>query len=92
MKREEIAQLVKEIRENERMLDELNTIQETLKDKIKQAMTAENVEEIAGNDYKITWHSVTSTRLDTTAIKKAFPAEALAPYMKTSSARRFILT
>ena len=76
MKREEVAQLVKEIRENERLLDELNAIQEALKGKIKEVMTAENLEELAGNDYKITWHSVTSTRLDTTAIKKAFPAEA----------------
>lgn len=92
MKRADVAQLVKEIRENERLLEELNAMQEALKDKIKQAMLAENVEELAGNDYKITWHNVTSTRLDTTAIKKAFPAEALTPYMKTSSARRFILT
>ena len=92
MSREKIAQLVKEIRENERLLEELNAIQDALKDQIKEAMTAENVDEITGADYKVTWRSVSTTRLDTSAIKKAFPAEALAPYMKTTSARRFVLT
>lgn len=88
----EISAAVQELREYSRMMAELEAMQEATRDRIKAAMAETGSDEIAGADYRITWKEITSTRLDTTAIKKAFPAEALAPYMKTSSARRFILT
>lgn len=88
----EISAAVRDLREYSRMIAELETLQEATRDRIKAAMTTAGAEEISGADYRITWKEITSTRLDTTAIKKAFPAEALAPYMRTSSARRFVLT
>ena len=38
--------------------------------------------------YKVIWSNVTSTRLDTTALKKALP-DVAAAYTKTTTVRRF---
>ena len=89
---EELAQTVRDLREYSRMIADLEALQEEARDRIKAAMMTTGADEISGSDFRITWKEITSTRLDTAAIKKAFPAEALAPYMRTSSARRFVLT
>ena len=36
-------------------------------------MTATDADTLTGVDYKITWKSVTSSRFDSTAFKKAMP-------------------
>ena len=91
MSNAEILNAVKELREYIRIQEEAEAAADALRDQIKAHMVATGSEELAGSDYKITWRPVTSSRLDTTAIKKAFPADALAPYIKTTTARRFIL-
>ena len=78
---------VTELKELERMAEELSAEIEALKDEVKAEMGSE--EELVAGPFKLTYKSVTSSRLDTTALKKAFPAEALAPFMKSSTCRRF---
>lgn len=80
---------VHELRELKRMLEELNAEIEAIQEEIKGEMTARGVEELEGVDWRITWHSVTSSRLDTTAMKKELPTELLNRYTKTSTTRRF---
>lgn len=86
----EIQSKVQELRELRRMADELQTEIDAITDTIKQHMTATNADELTGTDYKITWKSVTSARIDTAALKKAMPDVAEA-FTKTSTARRFVL-
>jgi len=83
----EIESKAKQIRDLERLIEEAQTEAETLKDQIKAEMGEDEI--LVAGEYKITYTSVTSVRLDTTALKKAFSAEILAPYSKTSVSRRF---
>lgn len=84
----EMNDKVKELRELRRMAEELNAEIENLQDSIKAEMTARDTDTLNGNDWRITWKAVQTSRLDTTALKKELP-EVAARYMKTTTARRF---
>lgn len=90
MAKEEIVAKVTELKELMRMSEELTAEIEAAKDAIKAIMGSD--EELVAGPFKVTWKTVTSSRLDTTALKKAFPAEALAPFMTSSASRRFVVT
>ncbi len=86
----EINAKVKELRELRRMADELATEIEAVQDSIKSQMDAQGVDTLAGADWKVTWRPVTSTRLDSSALKKELP-EIAARFMKQTTTRRFVL-
>lgn len=90
MSAHEMSSKVKELRELKRMQEELAAEIESVQDAIKAEMTARNTDTLNGDDYKITWKEVTSSRLDTTALKKALP-DIAARFTKQSSSRRFVL-
>ena len=73
MSNTEIQSKVNELRELRRMADELTAEIENIQDAIKAHMTAINADTLTGVDYKITWKTVTSSRFDSTAFKKAMP-------------------
>ena len=77
---------VKELMELRRMKEELDTEITQLEDQIKQSMG--NEETLIAGAFKVTWKTVTSSRLDSTALKKALP-EIAARFMKQSTTRRF---
>ena len=52
-------------------------------------MAAAGVESLAGSEHKATYKAVTSSRVDTTTLKKELP-EVAARYTKTTTTRRFI--
>ncbi len=62
----------------------------TLEDQIKMHMADTDVFDITGDDYSVSWNEVSSTRIDTTALKHDLP-DIAAQYMKTSITRRFII-
>lgn len=82
----EIITTVSELQELVRMSEELNSEIEALKDKIKTIMG--DSELLIAGPYKVTWKTVTSSRLDTSALKKALP-DVAAQYTRTSTTRRF---
>ncbi|RKJ41104.1 hypothetical protein D7X94_04665 [Acutalibacter sp. 1XD8-33] len=86
----ELNSKVKELRELRRLADELQQEIDGLTDQIKAVMTERDTDTLTGDDYKITWKAVTSSRLDTAALKKAFPQVA-EQFTKTSTSRRFVL-
>ena len=86
----EIQSKINELRELRRMAEELEAEINAIQDSIKDHMTASGVEELAGTDYKVTWKTVTSSRLDTTALRKALP-DVAERFMKQSTTRRFVL-
>lgn len=71
-----------------RMQEEAAAMVESLKDQLKERMTVAGVESLAGSEHKATYKTVTSSRVDTTALKKDLP-EIAARYTKTTTARRF---
>ena len=77
---------IKELMELRRMKEELDTEITQLEDQIKQSMGSE--ETLIAGAFKVTWKAVTSSRLDSTALKKALP-EIAARFMKQSTTRRF---
>ena len=86
----ELNMKVKEPRELKRMADELAGEIEALQDGIKAHMTKQNTDTLTGTDWKITYKTVTSNRLDSTALKKELP-DIAARYTKASVSRRFTL-
>ena len=86
----ELDMKVKELRELKRMADELAGEIEALQDGIKAHMTEQNIDTLTGTDWKITYKTVTSNRLDSTALKKELP-DIAARFMKASTSRRFTL-
>ena len=84
-----IDAIMAELAQYIRMQEEAAAMVESLKDQIKAHMTAAGVESLAGAEHKAIYKAVTSSRVDTTALKKELP-EVAARYTKTTTTRRFI--
>lgn len=82
--------IIQELRELERLQEDLEAEIEAKKDLIKQAMTEQGVDELKGLSWKVTWKQVISNRVDTTRLKKELPDVAEA-YTTQSASRRFVL-
>lgn len=90
MSQNELSAKIRELRELKRMQEELSGEIEAIQDDIKQHMDAAQVDTISGNDWKVTYKAVTSSRLDTSALKKALP-DIAAQYTKTTTTKRFLI-
>ena len=90
MSANELSMKVKELRELRRMADELATEIETVQDAIKAHMVALDVDTLSGVDYKITWKTVESSRIDSKSLKAELP-ELAARFTKVSTTRRFVI-
>ncbi len=77
---------IHEILDLKRMREELDAEITALEDSIKAAMGDEEL--LTAGAYKVSWKTFTSSRVDTTALKKALP-EIAAAYTKTTTSRRF---
>ncbi|MBR6764442.1 MAG: hypothetical protein IKM13_11945 [Clostridia bacterium] len=77
---------VKELMELKRMKEELEAEIVSVEDEIKQVMGDE--ETLFAGAFKVCWKTFTSSRIDTTALKKALP-DIAAAYTKQTTARRF---
>lgn len=84
----EMDSKIKELRELRRMADELAGEIESITDSIKTHMDAEGVDTISGTDWKVTYKAATSSRIDTSALKKARP-DVVERFSKTTTTRRF---
>lgn len=82
----EIEAKAKELQELKRMREELDAEIATLEDAIKASMG--DSEQITAGAFKITWKSITSSRFDSSAFKKANP-DLAAQFIKTSTVKRF---
>ncbi len=82
----EMAAKAQELQELKRMREELDAEIEAAQDAIKAAMGDQ--ETATAGAYKITWKTVTSSRLDTKALKAALP-DVVARFTINSTTRRF---
>lgn len=84
-----LDEIMGELAQYIRMQEEISQTVEALKDQLKQHMTAAGVDTLAGTEHKATYKAVTSSRIDTVALKKDMP-ELAQKYAKTTETRRFL--
>ena len=77
---------ITELMELKRMREELDAEIAAAEDEIKTAMGDEDT--LLAGPFKVTWKTITSSRLDSTALKKALP-EIAARFMRQTTTRRF---
>ena len=77
---------VHDLMELKRMKEELDSEIVQIEDEIKAIMG--NEEMLVAGAYKVSWKPVTSSRLDSTALKKALP-DIAERFMKSTTTRRF---
>lgn len=82
----EVAMKCKELKELQRLIEEAQAEADTIRDQIKDHMGES--EFLTVGEHWITWKPVTSSRLDTTALKKALP-DVAARFTKETTVRRF---
>ena len=73
------------------MIAELEAEAEALTDKIKAVMVERGEEVLTGDGWKASWKNVTSSRLDSKALKAAMP-EIVKQFTKSTTTTRFILS
>ena len=88
MSNQELYTIAHDLKGLKLMAEQLNQEIAQLENAIKQHMEDQAIDTIVTSDVKITWKSITSTRLDTTALKKALPQVA-AQFTRETTSRRF---
>lgn len=84
----DINLIFSELAQYNRMAEEIAATVEGLKDEIKQYMIAAGVDTLTGSEHKASYKTVTSSRIDTSSLKKALP-EVAAEYTRTTESKRF---
>lgn len=83
-----INETMKELAQYLRMQEEIAETVEGLKDQIKAYMRDNGLKTLTSDEHTATYKAVSSSRIDTTAFKKAFPAMA-EQFTKTTTSQRF---
>ena len=91
MTMQELNAKAQELREVQAMIEELTAQADALRDCFKSAMIDAGSDVLTGDGWRASWHAVTSTRLDSKALKAADP-ETYARYCKQSTVCRFVIT
>lgn len=84
----EITNKAREYREIQAMIKQLEDEAEALKAEITAQMEAQQVDTLQADVFTVRWTLYSSSRVDTTALKKELP-EVAARYTKTTEAKRF---
>ena len=87
----DINAIMTELAQYTRMAEEIAATVDGLKDTIKKYMEENQLETLTGNEHKATYKTVTSSRIDTTALKRNAP-DIAEKYTKTTETKRFIFT
>ena len=90
MKPAELNTCIHDLKELRLLQTRINEKIKALEDQIKMHMADTDMFTLTGDDYSVSWNEVSSTRLDTTALKHDLP-DIAAQYMKTNITRRFIV-
>lgn len=90
MSMNEMEAKVSELRELRRLADDLAAEIGALEDDLKAYMSANNADELHGPSFKITWKPVTSSRLDSKALKAAAPT-IWEQFSRQTTSRRFVV-
>lgn len=91
MKKTELAQKLKELKELKATAAELDHKIDALEDEIKAVMAAKQLDEMEVGSYIVRWTPVISTRFDTSAFKRAYES-LYKEFCKQTSSRRFVVS
>ena len=83
-----LDEIMKELAEYTRLSEEIAATVDSLKDVLKKHMEEIGAEVLAGTEHKAIYKAVTSSRIDTAALKKAMP-DIVAQYTRTTQTKRF---
>lgn len=86
MSTHEIESKARELRQLQALIEEAQAEAESIKDALKAFMGAS--EELKAGEYKLTWKTVKSSRIDSTALRKALP-DVAAAFTTETTVRRF---
>ena len=86
MSNHELESKVRELRQLQALIEEAQTEAETIKDQLKAHMGA--ADELRAGEYKVTWKTVKSARINATALRAALP-EVAERFTRTTTIRRF---
>ena len=84
----ELNTVAHDLKELRLMAEQLDAEIRILEDAIKAHMTETGVDTLITTDVKITWKTVTSSRIDTTALKKQLPDVAVV-FTRQTTTKRF---
>ena len=79
----------RELRQLQALIEVAQAEAEAIKDAIKAAMG--DSESVQAGEYRITWKAVTSSRIDTSALRKALP-DVAERFTKETVTRRFVIS
>ena len=87
----DINAIMAELAQYKRLQEDAAAMVESLTDTLKQYMADNRLETLTGTEHKATYKTVTSSRIDTTALKRNAP-DIAEQYTKTTETKRFIFT
>jgi len=90
MSNQDLTAALREFQEYKRIREEADNAMKTLQAKITAHMAMQDVTEMVVDVYRVSYKPVTSTRLNTTALKAAKP-DIFAQFSTTTTARRFVV-
>ena len=89
MSTQELELKCRELRQLQALIEEAQAEADALKDRLKAALG--DAESVQAGEYRITWKAITSSRIDTAALKKALP-DVAERFSIRSTTRRFSVT
>ena len=89
MSANELEMKIRELRQLQQLIEEAQAEADALKDRLKAALG--DAESVQAGEYRITWKAITSSRIDTAALKKALP-DVAERFSIRSTPRRFSVT
>lgn len=91
MSMNELDAKVQELQELRNMEAELKAEITSIEDEIKSEMLAQNTELLTGQNCKISWKTIVTTRFDSAAFKLTH-ADLFQQFSKATTTRRFIIS
>ena len=88
MSEQNLKEAIRNYKELQRLAEELEQEMETVKATIKAELSRQGVDELTAGEYKVRWTVVKSSRLDTSALRKAAP-ELCEKFTRSVEAKRF---
>ena len=90
MNNQELTKKVRDLKELKIMKEELENEITAIEDSIKAEMTAQNVNEMTVDVFKIRWTPITSNRFDTTSFKNKY-IDLYNQFTKVIETKRFTI-
>ena len=87
----ELISKLNDLAQLRRLADDLDAEISAIQDEIKAHMAAAQTDTLTAGAFRVVWKSVTSTRIDTAALRRELP-EVWQEYGKTSTTKRFTVS